>query len=92
VIGHLLRGEFAINGFRNRDLRLLLYGETKDSAAKRQQSAKVGRLLRLFRDHQLIYRVQGTHRYQLSAAGRRLLPAFPSAREASTTKLQQLAA
>jgi hypothetical protein len=92
LVGHLLRGEFAINGFRNRDLRPLLYGEAKDAAATRRQSAKVGRLLRLFRDHGLIYRVKGTHRYQLSAEGRRLLPAFPSARHANTAQLQQLAA
>ena len=92
AIAHLLRGEFAINGFRNRDLRLLLYGETKDRQLERRQSAKLGRLLRLFRDHGLIYRVKGTHRYQLSAEGRRLLPVFPSARLANATQLQQLVA
>jgi len=92
VVEHLLRGEFAVNGFRNRDLRMLLYGGTKDTATRRSQAAKVGRLLRLFRDHGLIYRVKGTHRYQLSAAGRRLLPAFPSVRQANTAQLQQLAA
>lgn len=89
---HLMRGEFAINGFRNRDVRALLFGETADPAELRRQSGKVGRLLRLFRDHGLIYRIKGTHRYHLSAEGRRILPAFLAARNASTTKLQELAA
>jgi hypothetical protein len=88
----LLRGEFAINGFRNRDVRPLLFGHTTDAAQARRQSGKVGRLLRLFRDHGLIHRVQGTHRYQLTAEGRRTLPAFLAARQAKITKLQQLAA
>jgi hypothetical protein len=87
----LLRGEFAINGFRNRDLRALLYSPSNDPREQRRQSGKVGRMLRLFRDHGLIYRVRGTHRYQLSAEGRRMLPAFLAARNADTLKLQQAA-
>lgn len=88
----MLQGQFTINGFRNRDIRALMFGATEDVAEKRRQSARVGRLLRLFRDHGLIYRVKGTHRYQLSAEGRRTLPAFPAARNASTAKLHEIAA
>lgn len=92
VAEQLLRGEFAINGFRNRDIRVLLFGRTTDAQKVRQQSGKVGRLLRLFRDHRLINKVKGTHRYQLSILGRRTLPAYLAARNASTTKLQEIAA
>jgi hypothetical protein len=91
VAEHLLRGEFTLNGFRNRDLRRLLFPPTDDPLAIRRQSAQVSRLLRLFRDHRLIYRVKGTHRYQLSTAGRRTLPLFPAARNANAQKLFQLA-
>ena len=63
-----------------------------DPAQRRRQSAKVTRLLRLFREHGLILKVQGTQRYQLTAEGRRVLPAFVVARNASTEKLQKLAA
>lgn len=91
VAESLLRGEFTLNGIRNRDLRVLLYGETQDERTRRRQSAHVGRLLRLFREHGLISKVQGTHRYQLSARGRRTLPAVVTARQANTQKLQQLA-
>jgi hypothetical protein len=88
----MLRGEFAVNGFRNRDLRALQFSRTDDPMETRRRSARIGRLLRLFRDHGLIYRVRGTHRYQISAAGRRTLPAFSAARNADTAKLNELAA
>lgn len=91
VAEQLLRGEFAVNGFRNRDIRDLLYPETDDKQEVRRQSGQVGRLLRMFRDHGLIYRVTKTHRYQVSAEGRRTLPALLAARNADTSKLLELA-
>jgi len=82
------RGEFAINGFRNRDLRKLLYTEpAKDEAEQRQQSSAITRKLRLLRAHGLIHKVPKTHRYQLSPHGRDVVNALLSARQASTAKL-----
>jgi len=37
------RGEWALKGFRNRDLRALLFGQPKDHKQKRSQAAKVSR-------------------------------------------------
>jgi hypothetical protein len=88
----LLRGEFAINGFRNRDIRRLLHPKTGSAEDQRRQSSQISRLLRLFREHHLVYKIKGTHRYQLTAQGRRMLPAFTAARNASTEQLNQLAA
>jgi hypothetical protein len=107
VIAILLRGEFALNGFRNRDLRDLLFPtpataisnspatpSTDEDALseRRRQSGQVTRLLRLFRAHGLIQKIPRTHRYQLTVNGRRLLPTFPAARAASTQALSQIAA
>jgi hypothetical protein len=88
----LMRGEFTMNGFRNRDIRGLLYSPTQSATHQRQQASKVNRLLRLFREHGLIRKIQGTHRYQLTPRGRRTLPAFLAARTASAEKLAKLAA
>jgi len=88
----ILRGEFGISGFRNRDIRLLLYPKTPSEADQRRRSGQISRLLRLFREHGLIYKIKGTHRYQLAAKGRRILPAFIAARNASTQRLYNLAA
>ena len=88
----LLRGEFALKGFRNRDVRELLCPATISKTEQRRQSARVSRLLRLFREHGLIRKLKGTLRYQLTATGRRTLPAFIAARNANAEQLHRLAA
>jgi len=86
------RGEFALNGFRNRDVRARLYQTTDDRQAERRQMAAVGRRLRLLRAHGLIAKVSRTHRYVVTAKGRRIITALLAARQASTEKLTALAA
>jgi hypothetical protein len=81
------RGEFAINGFRNRDLRNLLFTKPKDKTHERRQSAAITRKLRLLRAHGLIHKVPKTHRYQLSPLGAEVINALLTARQASTAKL-----
>jgi hypothetical protein len=80
-------GEFAVNGFRNRDVRALLYGEAPESAAAKRQSAAVTRQLRLLRGHGLIHKVAHTHRYVVSEHGRQVIAAVLAARQADTAKL-----
>jgi hypothetical protein len=86
------RGEFAINGFRNRDVRVHLYGVTDDQRKERKEMAAVGRKLRLLRGHGLIAKVSKTHRYMVTEKGRRIITALLAARQASTEKLTALAA
>jgi hypothetical protein len=87
------RGEFVLNGFRNRDLRTLMFvdaTEVTPEEAKRQ-AAKVTRLLRLLRAHGVIAKVPKTHRYQVSAEGRRKVTALLAARQANTERLLKAA-
>lgn len=87
------RGEFAINGFRNRDLAALLDGERPaDPAQAKKQAAKVTRQLRLLRAHKLISKVPKTHRYVLTETGRTTINAILAARQASARRLTELAA
>jgi hypothetical protein len=81
------RGDFLVQGFRNRDLRVALYGVSADEAVQRRQGAAVTRQLRLLRAHGLIIKVQKTHRYQVSAQGRRILSALLAAHGADATRL-----
>jgi hypothetical protein len=84
------RGEFALNGFRNRDLRPLLFGRQRVSAAQgRRQAAAVTRQLRLLRAHGLIRKVARTHRYVVSDQGRLVITALLAARKADTRRLTQ---
>jgi hypothetical protein len=82
------RGEFAINGFRNRDIRALLYGEVAKAAGeKKRQSSTVTRKVRLLRAHGLVNKVSRTHRYVLSPKGRQSITAILAARSATAAKL-----
>jgi hypothetical protein len=87
------RGEFMLNGFRNRDLRALLFEDAPPAtpADEKRQAAKVTRLLRLLRAHGVIAKVPKTHRYQMSPEGRRRVTALLAARHADTEKLLKAA-
>lgn len=86
------RGEFSISGFRNRDLRAILYGEPVDAATARRESGRVTRQLRLLRAHGLITKIPKTHRYQLTTQGQVVIAALLQAQQASPAKLSQIAA
>ena len=85
------RGEWTINGFRDRDLRHHLYPATAP-ALRKQQAGKVTRLLALLRAHGLIKKVSGTHRYLLTSQGRQIITALLAARQATPSQLTKLAA
>jgi len=97
LLAAVIRGEFALNGFRNRDLRPLLFGDDTSSAPDvpaneaRRQSNKITRLLRLLRGHGLIQKVPKTHRYILTEPGRQTITALQIARQTSTQQLAKLA-
>jgi hypothetical protein len=86
------RGEWAVNGFRNRDLRGLLYaGPAKDKQESKRRSGVVTRKLRLLHAHELIKKVPRTHRYQLTDRGRVAITALLAAREADAATLTKAA-
>ena len=86
------RGEYAINGFRNRDVRARFYAPTSDQRKAHRQMTAVGRKLKLLRGHGLIAKVSKTHRYVVTEKGRRIMTALLAARQASTEKLTAMAA
>jgi len=91
------RGEFTINGLRNRDLQLLLYGPVDPNSPlspkeKRRRSAAVSRKLRLLRAHGLIQKVPKTHRYQVTSHGRLAITAILTMDRTSIALLNKAAA
>jgi hypothetical protein len=86
------RGEFMINGLRNRDIQQLLYATpTKDEVEKKRRSAAVTRKLRLLRAHGLIRKVSSTHRYMVTDKGRLAISVILAARNADAPKLAKAA-
>ena len=81
------RGEFLIRGFRNRDVRVALYGQTEEVTERRRQSGRVSRKLALLRAHGLIKKIPRTHRYLLTSSGVQAISAILAARRASLAQL-----
>jgi hypothetical protein len=83
----LNRGDFLINGLRNRDLQACLYPQpAAGERERRRRSGAVSRKLRMLRAHGLLQKVPRTHRYQVTAGRSILLTVLTTAR----TTLQQL--
>jgi hypothetical protein len=94
LLAAVARGEFAVNGFRNRDLCAILHGEdhSSDPSAAKRQAARITRQLRLLRGHGLIRKIPKTHRYQLTSSGRTTITTLLVAQQTSVQYLAQLAA
>ena len=86
------RGEFNLNGFRNRDLQRLLYaGKPPDDAERKRRCGAMSRKLRMLRAHGLIKKVAHTHRYILTDLGRVAIAAISAAQNATVAQLTKAA-
>ena len=84
----VIRGEFAVTGFRNRDIRRFLYPVSDSSPIEgRRRSSSTTRLLRILRAHGVIKKIPKTHRYQVAKQGRLIITAVLAARDASVAQL-----
>ncbi len=88
------RGEFATAGFRNRDLRAILYpaSSTLSDIEMRRRSARISRRLRMLRAHALIRKIPKSHRYRLTDRGQLLTAALFAVRTATVKQLLAQAA
>jgi hypothetical protein len=89
------RGEFALAGLRNAELRALLYpaqGAKTDKRQIRRTSAAITRKFALLRAHGLLRKLPRSHRYQLTAKGRRIITALLAACYADVEQLTKIAA
>lgn len=93
LLAAVSRGAFALNGFRNRDLQPIFFPRAARAPEEpRRRSAWVTRKLRLLRAHGLITKITGTHRYQLTASGRKAITAILTALRSTVRQLTPLAA
>jgi hypothetical protein len=90
----IIRGEFAINGLRNRDLLSLLFPQalSMPPEERRGYSARVTRKLRMLRAHGIIRKVAGTHRYVLTKGGAQTVTAILQYQQVSLAQLEKACA
>lgn len=65
----LLRGEHAIHGIRNQDIRRQLFGDPRNPALRRRHANRASRLLKRLHVHGLIAKVPRTRRWRLTVQG-----------------------
>lgn len=86
-------GRFAVNGFRNADLRRQLYPKADENPTERRRaSARISQALRRLRAHHIAKKVAHTHRYHLTDSGRQLVTAILQSQDVSIAKLTEIAA
>jgi len=70
----VLSGDFAINGFRNRDLQGKLYpAAAEDAAERKRRTHRTSRLIAKVRGHGLITKIKNSRLYRLTARGLRAM-------------------
>lgn len=77
----LLRGEHAIHGFRNKDVRQHLFSPTRDANETRRRSARVSRILRRLHQKSLIAKIPRSRRWRTTATGTAFMAAALQAYE-----------
>ena len=94
----VLRGDWHLNGLRNRDLAHELYGPAPlCPAERRRRTIKVCRYLQLLRAHGLLAKIPHSNRYRLTTTGQTLLcsavylrlHAFPKTLKAASSRTLQ---
>jgi hypothetical protein len=73
VFQAVLRGENCLRGFRNAEIRRLLFGESPCPQTRRRQSNAVGRILKRLHVRGLIAKIPHSRRWQTTASGHHIL-------------------
>src|SRR3989304_8204221 len=94
MLKFLAKGENAINGFRNHDLRKWLYRESEQAGKDQQKkySGRTTRRIKLLRAHGLIRKVPRPNRYVLTEKGQKFSCSLMTASALDIKSLTEMAA
>jgi hypothetical protein len=93
LLSAVAKAEFLLTGFRNRDLRGILFEDEASSPEEAKRRAnKVTRLIRMLRAHKLIRKIPKSTRYQITPHGQQVITALKATQNTAVEALTQLAA
>lgn len=92
LLAAVSKGQFALNGFRNCDIREALFGKDADPQQMKRRSGQISRKLALLKAHGLIRRVPRTRRWTLTDTGKTATTLLAAAASASAPELMKIAA
>lgn len=82
------RGEFCINGFRNKDiLEILNPGISSYPKEKRRMASRITRKIRMLRSHGIIRKVPKSHKYVFTKKGNKIIAAILGYQECTLNNL-----
>lgn len=88
MLSVISRGEFLIHGFRNQDVRKILYpGSDTNPDTKRKACAQISRRFCLLRAHNVIYKVTKTNQWYLTKRGKIAASMVSKLRESNLLEL-----
>ena len=87
------KGEFNVNGFRNRDIfRFLTPSSLSTVEDKKRAAARITRRFRILRAHRIIRKVNHTHRYVVTLKGKNIISAVLMFQQVSLEQLNRAVA
>jgi hypothetical protein len=94
LLTFLAKGEHAVAGFRNKDLKVWLYPDSErlEKEMQKRYSGRTTRRIKLLRVHGLIKKVAKENRYALTTKGKKFAVALMTALSADINKLTNIAA
>jgi hypothetical protein len=69
----LMRGEFHLMGFRNKDVRLLFLPGSRTRRDDRRNAARISRHFQILHAHRLIAKIPRSRRWKVTALGQRMM-------------------
>ena len=88
LLAAISRGEFTINGLRNRDIKTLYFGNDKAlPAEERRRCAFIGRKIRLLRAHGILQKRERTHLYEATEIGYKIISALLTVQDVPVNRL-----
>jgi len=69
----VLAGDHIAKGFRNKDIRVAMYGDVKDKRRRQRHSATIGRVLNRLHVRRLVKKVPRTRLWRMTDRGRAIL-------------------
>jgi hypothetical protein len=92
LLDAIAEGKFTINGFRNCNVREIMFPKLKTKEEIKKHSAKISRFLRILRTHGVIKKVPRTNRYLLTKKGTKLVSALKTINESKVCDMLKLSA
>lgn len=92
ILQAINRAEWTMSGFRNADLRKILFPRGRGARQRKKNAAEMSRKLALLRAHGLIRKVPKRHLYHVTAKGRAAITALLAAQKANIEELVKMAA